>query len=706
MQHPRIVAYLMTCPARAEVLDKTLTSFKATDWPEEPRIITDTSTVADPKTRMTATALRLMQDALSETWDYLLFLEDDVEFNKYLHHNLTNWLPVRYNFVTLATLYSAASSGMLAGQNFFVRLASDHGGSQALLLCRKLAEDVVASWNSFADEMQDLRIGGTASRINPMIYVFSPNLVQHRPQGSTWGGPAHASPTFDSDFKLSSLEGDKVVHVAFRHGLGDCAHAAHLFALYRSLGHSIVVDCDMDKALLFQAARCVVALNAPFGHPWDHAPAPDSPGLHDHYSGNKTAWNISKGGLPDIGSAAERWGDLCNVKLDLDGLVGDDARAEVAVYMSKLPRPIALLHTKGNTSQEAKNYPDELHNELYRAILDRIGGTLLILDWDSRVPWFSHYGLRHMEVDWKGHLTTAELYETIKSADCLVGVDSGVLHFARFTETPAVGIWKDHYPSHFALPRKDTVHIVGNRSPEWTRRRRLAFNILDVAGDIPSPADVADVVARMIRPRRYLAGSGPDVLMQHLIDKTRATTDASLHPFRDRHRTFGSFLGLLRAVGNPLVVETGCIRTEEDWSAGFSTYLFGVFLRYHGGELHSVDFDRGNVGFARTWTAGLPVTIHQSDSRSWLGAYQGRVIDGLYLDSADLGTPGYQEICLDEVRLALPHLAPSCPILVDDTPYAGGRFDGKGGLAVPWLMTQGYKIKLAGYQVLLTKEDT
>ncbi len=54
-----------------------------------------------------------------------------------------------------------------------------------------------------------------------------------------------------------------------------------------------------------------------------------------------------------------------------------------------------------------------------------------------------------------------------------------------------------------------------------------------------------------------------------------------------------------------MIVETGCIRSAEDWSAGYATYLVGYFLHHHGGELHSVDNDPNNVAFARAWTAAF-----------------------------------------------------------------------------------------------------
>jgi hypothetical protein len=107
-----------------------------------------------------------------------------------------------------------------------------------------------------------------------------------------------------------------MISFRFYHGLGDCANAAHLFALYTRLGYQIQVECAPDKSCLFETAGCKVVTKARETHHFDHAPAAGPPEHSDHWSGNKTAWNISRAPLPDIGGYWERWNDLCSVKLD------------------------------------------------------------------------------------------------------------------------------------------------------------------------------------------------------------------------------------------------------------------------------------------------------------------------------------------------------------------------------------------------------
>ncbi len=83
--------------------------------------------------------------------------------------------------------------------------------------------------------------------------------------------------------------------------------------------------------------------------------------------------------------------------------------------------------------------------------------------------------------------------------------------------------------------------------------------------------------------------------------------------------------------------------------------------------------------------------------------YRGRPIDALYLDSADTWTPHYQQVCLEEARAAVASLAEDAVILIDDTVPCPAGWNGKGELAVPWLVSEGWTVVSTGYQVLLRR---
>ncbi len=490
---------------------------------------------------------------------------------------------------------------------------------------------------------------------------------------------------------------------SFRHGLGDCANFARLVKLYAQRGHRIQIETDDTKAPLFKAAGAEIVDHAEHVHGYPHAPHPGPPTHADHWSGNKLAWNVSHAPLPPIGGYWDRWDEICAVQLNLDDQITTE-RETVASYYHDLPRPVVLCHFQGNTSQESKNLSHAEQEKAVRVLLDQTDGTVILLDWDSRVFKLNNWRVRHLGDDWK-RLSTLELYEAVRQADLVLGIDSGVLHFTNtFTRTPALGIWTHHQPSTFAVPRRETLHVVPSSRNEITRFRRFAFNIVESPGDRADGSFIAAQAVRMLGPRRYLPAStaAEDCVLWSLVEKTR-TFDAGLTSFVDRHRSFDALFNLASERGLRDWVETGTVRSVEDWTAGFSTYLFGYYLKQVGGRLASVDLNEFNCEFARQWTAQLgTVTVHASHSHDYLKARRGP-IDVAYLDSADVGTAGYQECALEEAKLALPHLHERSLILFDDSAWGMGRFRGKGGLAIPYLLDHGWRVAYAGYQVLLTR---
>src|SRR6185437_358159 len=140
---------------------------------------------------------------------------------------------------------------------------------------------------------------------------------------------------------------------------------------------------------------------------------------------------------------------------------------------------------------------------------------------------------------------------------------------------------------------------------------------------------------------------------------------------------------------DPVIVETGCIRSLDDWSAGYSTYLLACYLGGQGtGHLHSVDIDGAHLEFARqvVMPFGARMTFNQADSVAWLGQFSGR-IDALYPDSLDADTPGADDHALTEIEAAFSRLSANSLVLIDDTVWTQG-WQGKGAKAVPWLVAR------------------
>lgn len=485
---------------------------------------------------------------------------------------------------------------------------------------------------------------------------------------------------------------------------------AHMIPLYTRRGIPVEIACSPDKAPLFLAAGATLTSSPKDGHDWPHPPQPDRLTHDDHWNGNKAAFSLNRDPFPEVGSLDRLWREFLDVKIDLGSMVDQETCRSVDAYLEKLQPPFICVHTRGNTAVESKNFNDEEALRLYRALLDRTDGTLILLDWDDRVPRLASYRVRHIGDDWR-LLNVLELHRLLSRSALFIGIDSGPLHFARFTDVPAIGIWTHHAPHQFTLPRSRTLNIVPSDSREINKLRRVPFHTVECpTGNRRLDGEfIADQAVRMLAGPRYLPDEflARDVQIQQWLGWTRAF-DGPLSGFIDRHKSFDLALKRLGSVLRPLVVETGCIRASEDWAgAGFSTYLVAAALEKMGGKLHSVDLNGENLRFAANWTRcfGETVTTHEAHSHNWLRDFSG-TIDLFYSDSADVGTPGFEESCLVEVQLAAPKVRlETGAILIDDTCWNRGRFHGKGALAIPWLLENGWKILYGGYQALLVRKD-
>lgn len=498
--------------------------------------------------------------------------------------------------------------------------------------------------------------------------------------------------------------------VSFYHGLGDCAYFAALIAMYVKRGCPIEVECTPDKRVLFEAAGATtVPTGAQSVRYWGYPPEGTHAGHGEFWRGSKPGHNISEPPLPSIGSKGELWDEYCQTKVDVTPFIPAAAFETVDRWLARLPRPVVLLHTKGNTAQERKSLPDPIARELYHALLDRFDGSIILLDWDRRVPRLSSYRVRHL--DDLGACSTETMFALMARSQLLIGVDSGPLHAAQLTQIPSVGIWMPgHYPATYTLPRRQQLNIVlREHTNQWNRFKRIPWNIVEVMGSTFEPNQLAEYCCQMLNPPRYLGSTdiGADVQLQTFIKSCRGLVGGnSLSPYVDRHKSFDAlFREIVARFSNPTIIETGTIRSEEDWpGAGFFTYLAGAFLSRFGGHLHSVDIDPHKSHFAREWTAvfGVHVTVHQQDSIRFLNSFT-EPIDVLYLDSLDTTEPSHAEHCLREYEAAAPRLHRGSLVVIDDTPWHAGAFVGKGARLVPRLLDEGWRVLYAGYQVVLTQ---
>ncbi len=159
------------------------------------------------------------------------------------------------------------------------------------------------------------------------------------------------------------------------------------------------------------------------------------------------------------------------------------------------------------------------------------------------------------------------------------------------------------------------------------------------------------------------------------------------------------------------IVEIGTIRGEgEAQSNGWSTVAFALFSeRVKNCTVDSVDISLDACELSRNilnrYDIGRYVNIICEDAISWITKQDNCSIDLLYIDGWDYHA-GIEKISenstLEFTKLAMEKLSSESIVVFDDN-YSD-TFDGKGKLAIPFLINNGWKIKaLVDKQVILIK---
>jgi len=201
--HPSIQACMISCAERETVRAETLRRLAATDWGEEPVAVqVDAESSTSRSARQLETAFLALQNGLRRGADYILFLEDDLDFNHHLRHNLFSWSPVRAGAVTLAGLYSPRlrERACHVDENWSVIAPHSIFGSQAFLISSRAAHYFVRHWNE-VEGLQDIKMSRLAGRLKRPLYYHTPSLIQHVGRESLWGGGFHQAPDFDPLWK-------------------------------------------------------------------------------------------------------------------------------------------------------------------------------------------------------------------------------------------------------------------------------------------------------------------------------------------------------------------------------------------------------------------------------------------------------------------------------------------------------------------------
>ena len=246
-----MMAFMTSCEERREVRDRSLTGLAATDWGEPAVVVMDRARHERRQSRIDDTSRCLLERAVADADDLFLYLEDDLEFNQSLRHNLEHWPPLverRPQEHFFGSLYNPNVVAVRSDQDPRTFAVADPGkvyGAQAFVLSVASARWILDHWND-VEGLPDIKLSRLAARRSP-IYYHRPSLVQHRPVSSTWGGAEHQAIDFSSIWRAPVahprvprrvLVVEDQAHLTLGHFPGRFADLAEGFA---ALGHPVDV---------------------------------------------------------------------------------------------------------------------------------------------------------------------------------------------------------------------------------------------------------------------------------------------------------------------------------------------------------------------------------------------------------------------------------------------------------------------------------
>lgn len=133
-------------------------------------------------------------------------------------------------------------------------------------------------------------------------------------------------------------------------------------------------------------------------------------------------------------------------------------------YVSSLPKPFVIVHYLAKTLKHAKSLTHKDAEFICNKIIN-FGFTPVILDWKKESPLPNNKTIFNPDVDnpiWQGEKLSSAgtIAALISKAKLYIGVDSGPLHTAGCTNTPALGIWHGHHPVNFYDLCDNVTHLV------------------------------------------------------------------------------------------------------------------------------------------------------------------------------------------------------------------------------------------------------
>jgi hypothetical protein len=178
-----------------------------------------------------------------------------------------------------------------------------------------------------------------------------------------------------------------------------------------------------------------------------------------------------------------------------------------------------------------------------------------------------------------------------------------------------------------------------------------------------------------------------------------------------RQSGFDYIFDFLKQRQNPLIVETGCARQENNYEGdGQSSLMFDKYISEYGGDFYTVDLAKESVQYCQSKVSNK-TTVVESDSITYLKKLNQhfldskRKIDFLYLDSFDAPRDEPDVVYMSalhhlyELLTIAPSLSGGALIGVDDNWIDNGKLAGKGQFVFDYMQKSGRPLCHDGYQL-------
>jgi|SRR5580700_795551 hypothetical protein len=200
----KLNAYMASCSARDEVRQRTIANLSATDWKGTLTVEFDDPSRRYPLERHNELLRRILRRAAKEE-EIFLFLEDDLDFNRYLLHNLSEWAPLQRLLPGGHFFASLCNIGVPVRTSFpelaySEALPSAAVGSHAFVIAQPTARYLLTCWGVESGPRADVKVLRLAARVGPLLHHL-PSLVQHIGIHSLCGGLFQDAADFDKEWR-------------------------------------------------------------------------------------------------------------------------------------------------------------------------------------------------------------------------------------------------------------------------------------------------------------------------------------------------------------------------------------------------------------------------------------------------------------------------------------------------------------------------